>query len=140
MKFQHELSIPDWQRAKDDPMALIGCIPGIQHVEEGQDGTYTVQAVNGIGPVRLKLNGTAKVTEPDTSSLIADVTLHEPIAGTIYGTFTLRTISDQNVALEAELTLGGRLGEFAQPLLRKKAQDTVKGFQKNLLALLAKNG
>lgn len=138
MKFQHELAIPDWKRAKDDPVALISCIPGIQQVEDAGDGTFTVKAVNGIGPVRLKLNGTAKVTEPDDGSLTADVTLHEPIAGTIYGTFTLRTIGDESVSLDADLTLGGRLGEFAQPLLRKKAQDTVKGFQKNLLALLQK--
>lgn len=135
MKFQHQIDMPKWQQAQENPQALIGCIPGVQEIQAQPDGSFVVKAVNGIGPVRLKLNGTAKVTIPDPDSLLAEVTLHEPIAGTIYGTFLMHH-QNGRVALDADLTLGGRLGEFAQPLLRKKAQDTVKGFQKNLVAFL----
>lgn len=135
MKFQHQLTIPRWDRAQADPQSLIACIPGILEVLPEEGGSFAVKAVNGIGPVRLKLSGTAKVSHPDADSLLAEVTLHEPIAGTIYGTFHLHRMGEL-VELDADLTLGGRLGEFAQPLLRKKAQDTVKGFQKNLQTLV----
>lgn len=136
MKFSETLQVTDWEAATRDPVALIRCIPGVQSVESLDANSYRLQAVSGIGPVRLKLQGIARISAPEPRTLVADVTLQEPIAGTIYGTFRLKA-AEGGIALEADVTLGGRLGEFAQPLLRKKADETVKGFQKNVEALVA---
>ncbi|MBX5468107.1 MAG: hypothetical protein K6U14_11540 [Firmicutes bacterium] len=134
MKFAQVIPVTDWQAATEDPAALIACIPGVTAVEPIQTGLYRIQAVNGIGPVRLRLEGTARLQRPAPNQLVAEVTLQD-MAGTVYGIFRLTAQSD-GIALDADVTLGGRLGEFAQPLIRKRAEETVRGFQQNLMARL----
>ena len=135
-----------------DAERLIRCIPGCEDVEPaapGSDGAtgeagvevYGVRMTTSLGPVRLRGAGTARVRrDPALRTMTADVSLNDPRAGSAYGTMTLevRAVDETHseLRLEAEVALAGKIGEFAQPILRHKADQTVREFARNLLEAL----
>lgn len=137
-----------WE-ALQDTERLIRCIPGCENVEPagtGADGAaaeegvevYRVRMATGLGPVRLRASGTARVRrDPGGRALTADVSLSDPRAGSIYGTMALavRAVDESHseLALEADVVLASKIGEFAQPILRHKADQTVREFVRNLI-------
>jgi carbon monoxide dehydrogenase subunit G len=126
------MTVPTAARTLRDPIAVIRCIPGVQRCEPGADG-YDLGALVGVGPVHLHLRGTAVVAAED-HRLTATVSLHDPLAGSIYGSFAV-TLAEGAVAVKADVVVGGRLGEFAAPLLRRKAEESVRAFAANLARL-----
>ena len=128
------LTVPTTATTLNDPVAVIRCIPGVERCEPGPDG-YTLTAAVGMGPVRLRLQGTATVQAED-QSLTASVSLHDTLAGSIYGTFAV-ALGGGAVTVRADVVVGGRLGEFAAPLLRRKAEESVRGFAANLGNLIS---
>ena len=126
-----ELTVPTEATTLRDPAAVIKCIPGVERCEPGPEG-YDLTAAVGLGPVRLRLRGTAAVAAEERS-LTATVSLHEA-AGSIYGTFAVQ-LGDGTVAVKADVVVGGRMGEFAAPLLRREAEESVRGFAANLSRL-----
>jgi carbon monoxide dehydrogenase subunit G len=118
-----------------DRPSVIRCIPGVESVEPAGEGYALASAVR-LGPVRLRFSGTATVRDAGAGGWAADVSLHDPLSGSIYGAFALRPTAG-GIAVEADVTLGGRLGEFAAALLRRRAEETVRGFAANLARLAA---
>jgi carbon monoxide dehydrogenase subunit G len=131
-----ELTVPTTatEAALADPAAVIGCIPGVERCEPGADG-YDLTAVVAVGPVRLRLTGRATLTPAD-GGLTAAVSLHDALAGSIYGTFAV-ALGEGAVTVRADVVVGGRLGEFAAPILRRKAEESVRAFAANLGRLAA---
>jgi carbon monoxide dehydrogenase subunit G len=140
MRFELEVPLevpPDRLRAAlSDRAAVIRCIPGVDAVEPnpGEAGSFALRASVGLGPVRLRFSGTATVTDTDVGGWSADVSLHDARSGSIYGRFGLRP-TERGIAVESDVVLGGRLGEFAAALLRRKAEDSVRAFAANLARL-----
>ncbi len=126
-----ELTVPTTATTLADPVAVIQCIPGVEGCEPAAEG-YALTAAVGLGPVRLRLRGTAAVVAEDRT-LTATVSLHDA-AGSIYGTFAV-DLADGAVTVRADVVVGGRLGEFAAPLLRRRAEVEVRGFAANLANL-----
>lgn len=140
-----------WE-ALQDTARLMRCIPGCEDVDPagtGPDGVvaeagvevYRVRMATGLGPVRLRAAGTARVRrDPEGRSLTADVTLSDPRAGSVYGTMALavRPVDEAHseLRLEADVVLASKIGEFAQPILRHKADQTVREFARNLIGTL----
>ncbi len=132
-----------------DAQQLIRCIPGCEDVERaaaGPDGAaeeegveiYRVRATTTLGPVRLRAAGIARVRrDPAGRSMTADVSLSDPRAGSVYGTMALevRSVDEEHseLRLEADVVLASKIGEFAQPILRHKADQTVREFARNLI-------
>jgi len=128
---------------------LIRCIPGCEDVESagaGSDGAageegveaYRVRMTTSLGPVRLRAAGTARVRRnPSGRSMTADISLSDPRAGSVYGTMALavRSVDAERseIRLEADVVLASKIGEFAQPILRHKADQTVREFARNLI-------
>ena len=128
---------------------LIRCIPGCEDVEPAParpDGAaqeegvevYRVRLSTGLGPVRLRAAGTARVRrDAEGRSMTADVSLSDPRAGSVYGTLALavRAVDAEHseIRLEADVVLASKIGEFAQPILRRKADQTVREFARNLV-------
>lgn len=136
-----------WE-ALQDAQRLIRCIPGCEDVERAaaspdeaaEEGVeiYRVRMATSLGPVRLRGTGTARVRrDPARRSMRAEVTLNDPRAGSAYGTMSLDvgTIDENRseLRLEADVVLAGKIGEFAQPILRHKADQTVRQFARNLI-------
>ncbi len=136
-----------WQTVRD-AARVMRCIPGCEAVEraaaspdeaEGDGGeVYRVRMTTSLGPVRISGAGTARVRkDPARRSLRADVSLSDPGTGSAYGTMALevRVVDEERseIQVEADVVLAGKIGEFAQPILRRKADQTVREFARNLI-------
>lgn len=152
-----------WEALRDTER-LIRCIPGCEDVQpalglrreperdglpasRGQAGAtageagverYNVRMATGLGPIRLRASGTAKVRrDPDARSMAADISLSDPRSGSMYGTMVLQVHpadgQRSEIRLDADVVLASKIGEFAQPILRHKADQTVKEFVRNLI-------
>ncbi len=149
-----------WE-ALQDAERLIRLIPGCEDVQPASDegptpeggapagegaagaageaGTeiYNVRVATGLGPIRLRASGTARVRrDPERRQIAADVRLRDPRSGSMYGTMTFAVhpagAERSEIHLEADVVLASKIGEFAQPILRHKADQTVKEFVRNL--------
>ncbi len=132
-----------------DTERLIRCIPGCEDVEPagacpdgaaGEEGVevYQVRMTTSLGPVRLRATGTTRVRRnPAGRSMTADVSLSDPRAGSVYGTMSLAVLAvDEDhsaLRMEVDVALASKIGEFAQPILRYKADQTVREFARNLI-------
>lgn len=146
MKFTYSISVqkttPEaWDKMKD-PLGMIHCLPGLEKVDTGEDNQYDVVLSTRLGPVKLKFNGNAKVSSPGERQMEANVRMTDRISGSVHGSFhmALEPAADPewtDVAVTADVNIAGKLGEFAQPLIKKKADQIMKEFSDNLKAYIA---
>jgi len=123
-----------WARLMDIP-AAARCVPGVASVRpNGKDryqGTLAVQ----IGPVRLVLDGDFAVTARDeaagTASIRADAK-DSRVGGAIRATLDLalaeKDTSETQLRIGTDLTVMGRLGEFGQASIKRKADQLIQDF------------
>jgi carbon monoxide dehydrogenase subunit G len=123
-----------WARLMDIP-AAARCVPGVASVRpNGKDryqGTLAVQ----IGPVRLVLDGDFAVTARDegagTASIRADAK-DSRVGGAIRATLDLALVqkdaSETQLRIGTDLTVMGRLGEFGQASIKRKADQLIQDF------------
>jgi len=123
-----------WARLMDIP-AAARCVPGVASVRpNGKDryqGTLAVQ----IGPVRLVLDGDFAVTARDeaagTASIRADAK-DSRVGGAIRATLDLalaeKDVSETQLRIGTDLTVMGRLGEFGQASIKRKADQLIQDF------------
>ena len=151
MRFRYRIptsaEVPRTWATLQDPLRLAACLPGVESVEAVADGRIRAQVVTALGPVRLRFMADAQVSgEPEGHTIVAEVSLRDGRAGTVAGRFDL-TVAERaddaasaELLLEADVVIGGKLGEFAQPLLRRKADQMVREFVSNVQRLLASEG
>jgi carbon monoxide dehydrogenase subunit G len=122
-----------WARLMDIPTAAR-CVPGVASVRpNGKDkylGTLAVQ----IGPVRLVLDGDFAVTARDetagTASIRADAK-DSRVGGAIRATMDLalaQNNGETELRIGTDLTVIGRLGEFGQAVIKRKADQLMQDF------------
>ena len=123
-----------WARLMDIP-AAARCVPGVASVRpNGKDryqGTLAVQ----IGPVRLVLDGDFAVTARDeaagTASIRADAK-DSRVGGAIRATLDLalaeKDASETQLRIGTDLAVMGRLGEFGQASIKRKADQLIQDF------------
>ena len=131
-----------WARLMDIP-AAARCVPGVASVRpNGKDrylGTLAVQ----IGPVRLVLDGDFAITARDepagTASIRADAK-DSRVGGAIRATMDL-ALAEKNGETElrigTDLTVIGRLGEFGQAVIKRKADQLMQDFAECLARQVA---
>jgi carbon monoxide dehydrogenase subunit G len=138
MKFTHSATVAApkdkvWARLMDIP-AAARCVPGVASVRpNGKDkylGTLAVQ----IGPVRLVLDGDFAVTARDeaagTASIRADAK-DSRVGGAIRATMDLALAEKGGVTelrIGTDLAVMGRLGEFGQAVIKRKADQLMQDF------------
>ncbi|MGH2472258.1 MAG: SRPBCC family protein [Candidatus Limnocylindria bacterium] len=138
MKFTHSATVAAprdkvWARLMDIP-AAARCVPGVASVRpNGKDkylGTLAVQ----IGPVRLVLDGDFAVTARDetagTASIRADAK-DSRVGGAIRATMDLALIEksgETQLRIGTDLAVMGRLGEFGQAVIKRKADQLMRDF------------
>ena len=123
-----------WARLMDIP-AAARCVPGVASVRpNGKDryqGTLAVQ----IGPIRLVLDGDFAVPARDevagTASIRADAK-DSRVGGAIRATLDLalaeKDTSETQLRIGTDLTVMGRLGEFGQASIKRKADQLIQDF------------
>jgi len=145
--FTQECAIPVsrerlWDFLMDVP-AVGRCVPGVDRVEALDGSSYRGGLKVQIGPIRLALEGTLAVEEQDREAWRARLRAEASdrrLGGGIRARLSL-TLSEAEagtrLGIETDLAVLGRIGEFGQPVIRKKADALLEEFARNLRAALA---
>ena len=147
MTFSQECVLPVererlWEFLMDVPR-VARCVPGVETVEAVDERSYKGRLGVRIGPIRLSLDGTVAVEEQDPTAWRARMRADandRRLGGGIRARMSLTlTPADHGTRLviETELAVLGKIGEFGQPVIRKKADALLEEFARNLGEALA---
>ena len=147
MTFTQECVIPVererlWDFLMDVPK--VGrCVPGVETVEPVNGGAYRGGLKVQVGPIRLALEGTITVEEADGAAGRARMRAEandRRLGGGIRARMSL-TLSPADagtrVQIDTDLAILGKIGEFGQPVIRKKADAILEEFVRNVRSTLA---
>ncbi len=147
MNFEHQCIIPVardalWEFLMDVPR-MAPCVPGVEQVTPLGDDRYQGRLRVRVGPITLVLDGVMAVRERDAAAwqaaMQADAS-DRRVGGGLYAMARMRLLEQgptvTGLVIEAEARLLGKLGEFGQPVIRKKAEAMMAEFAQNVAARL----
>jgi len=131
-----------WGIVLDVP-AAARCVPGVASVRPAGSDRYQGTLAVQIGPVRLVLDGDIAITARDekagTASFRADAK-DSRVGGAIKATVDL-ALADRSgatdIKIATDLQVLGRLGEFGQPVIKRKADQMMGDFAECLARAVA---
>ena len=150
MRFAHSVSIPVDRDAVwtfvTDIARVAQCVPGVESVVpvDGPDGEryHGVMRVT-LGPVHLALEGDVRLARRDNDAREADLRVAAADAqagGSVEADVGLRAVAEDGgtrLHIETDARVMGRIGEFGQPIIKRKADQTMLKFAENLTRTLA---
>ena len=143
MQFTHRCRIPVnhaalWNFLMDVPK-VSQCVPGVQEVSALEGDAYGGLLRIKVGPIVLNLLGKIQIESKDESQSTATMRADaddRKLGGSVKAkmTMTLKALSpaETELAVETGLTILGKIGEFGQPIIRKKADDMMQQFARNV--------
>jgi uncharacterized protein len=138
MKFTHSATVAAprdrvWAKLMDIP-AAARCVPGVASVRAAGTDKYLGTLAVQVGPVRLVLDGDLVVTARDekagTASVKADAK-DSRVGGAIRATLALRLAEkygETELRITTDLAVMGRIGEFGQAVIKRKADQLMQDF------------
>ncbi len=148
MKFNQRAVIPVareplWDFLMDVPK-VARSLPGVETVSKIDDTTYQGTLKVRVGPVSLNLQGKIILELRDRGSWHATLRAEASdrmAAGAVKGktSMELKEISPKETELliETDVSILGKIGEFGQPIIRKKADAMLREFVENIKKQLA---
>jgi carbon monoxide dehydrogenase subunit G len=131
-----------WALVMDIPKAAA-CIPGIKDVTPDGEGRYQATLQARVGPMGMNLSGTITVLSQDADAGEAHFLVEandRRVGGGVKTDMTMKLAAQSPNGTELEIvsdtTFMGRLGELGQPIIRRKARNTLEEFSRNLSKLL----
>ena len=133
-----------WEFLMDVP--TVGrCIPGVDTVEAVDGNAYRGGLKVQVGPIRIALEGTITVEEQDRSAWRARMRAEandRRLGGGIRARLSLTLAPAEvgtgtRVQIDTDLAVLGKIGEFGQSIIRRKADTLLEEFARNLRAALA---
>jgi uncharacterized protein len=129
---------PLWQFLMDVPK-VAESLPGVESVSRIDDTTYQGTLKVRVGPISLNLQGRIIVEERDRerwrASLRAEAN-DRMAAGAVKGktNMELKEVSanETELLVETDVNILGKIGEFGQPIIRKKADQMLQQFVENM--------
>jgi carbon monoxide dehydrogenase subunit G len=127
-----------WDFLMDIP-AVSRCVPGVESFEKIDDDTFLGALKVKVGPIGVKLNGKVIVVERDRENFksrmdvqAAEKRLNSAVSA--HATLSLVPVSENvtEVHIHTESSILGKLGEFGQAVMRRKADQIVGEFAKNM--------
>jgi carbon monoxide dehydrogenase subunit G len=131
-----------WDFLMDVP-AVGRCVPGVESIEAVDGSAYRGGLKIQVGPIRLSLEGTITVEEADREAWRARLRAEandRRLGGGIRARVSLTLAPAEvgtRVRIVTDLAVLGRIGEFGQPVIRKKADTLLEEFARNLHSALA---
>lgn len=150
MKFNQRAVIPVareplWNFLMDVPK-VAQSLPGVESVSEIDDTTYEGTLKVRVGPISLNLQGKILVEERDRDNWRAALRAEASdrrAAGAVKGktSMELKEIGPEETELvvETDVSILGKIGEFGQPIIRRKADQMLQEFVNNIKKQLAGN-
>ncbi len=127
-----------WAVVSDVP--TVGtCIPGASDVRPADDGSFTGTVKVRVGPISLALNGKLTVDELDVTArriALSGAGADRRVPGNV-GIKIRMAVEEKGAAgseliVDSEANIMGKLGEFGQGIIRRKADGIMKEFGANL--------
>jgi len=121
-----------------DPKTLGSCVPGTEMMEAVDKETYESVVKQKVGPFKIKLKFTTKLTEVRPPNYIkavgrgADVTKLGNFSSEIEVKLTETAPNNVDVSYTANVSLVGKLATFGERVMRAKAKEVGDEFTKNL--------
>ena len=126
---------------------MASCVPGAERLAVKHDGTgeqYTGQLRVKVGPIGLRLQGVMTVEEKNRPAwrIAAQAEARDRrVGGGVFLTVCMTLDETETDATElrivSEVRLMGKLGEFGQAVIRRKADRLVADFARNVAARFA---
>ena len=150
MKFQQKAVIPVgreplWEFLMDVPK-VAKSLPGVESVKQLDETTYEGTLKVRVGPIGLNLTGKIFLEERDKQNWKAALRAEAAdrmAAGAIRGktSMQLRELNakETEMDMETDVSILGKIGEFGQPIIRKKADQMLSQFVDNIKKQLAGN-
>ena len=120
------------------------CLPGVEAVNALEDGKFTGVLALKVGVVKLRLTGKITIEMMDRERRLAAMIVQaadERISGLIQGKLTLNleelAAEETKLIVGTDLNLFGKIGEFGQPIIKKKADQIMAEFAKNVASGVA---
>ena len=127
-----------WDFMMDIPQVST-CIPGVEQVRAVDPDRYVGMMRVRVGPVALRFEGEMTITERDKANWRATMKAggsDRQTAGAVRATMVmeLRQVSgnETDLVVVTDANVLGKLGEFGQPVMRKKADSIMKEFALNV--------
>jgi carbon monoxide dehydrogenase subunit G len=143
MKFSQRAVIPAareplWNFLMDVPK-VAQSLPGVESVNRVDDTTYQGTLKVRVGPIALNLQGKIFLEEQDKERWRAALRAEandRMAAGAVKGktTMELKELGPKETELvvETDVNILGKIGEFGQPIIRKKADQMLQQFVDNI--------
>src|SRR5213082_2799180 len=149
MLIDHRITVPAppervWAFMMDIP-AVSRCVTGLNDVARIDDRTYSGVMNVRVGPIAVKLDGRVLVAERDEAARQARMDLQaadKRVNGAVNARMRMQLAAAEDgsatdVAIQTDANVMGKLGEFGQAVIRKKADQIVQEFANNLSAAVA---
>ena len=121
-------------------------LPGVESVKQLDETTYEGTLKVRVGPIGLNLTGKIFLEERDKQNWKAALRAEAAdrmAAGAVRGktSMQLRELSatETEMEMETDVSILGKIGEFGQPIIRKKADQMLSQFVENIKKQLAGN-
>jgi uncharacterized protein len=148
MKFDQTIELPGaspervWAFVMDIP-SMAKCIPGCDGVEDLGNNHYKAVVKIKVGPIGLSLASEISIVEKDeanrTASLLVEAA-DKRVGGAVKATMSMKLAPEGDgtkLEVSTDANVMGRIGDFGQPIIRKKADQTLQEVAANLRKALA---
>lgn len=126
-----------WEFVMDIP-AVSRCVPGVETFAPVDSDTFEGTLKVKVGPVTVRLEGRIVVAERDPAQRLSRMEIsarERRIASSVTATTTLTLVATADGATEmhvhTDASILGKLGEFGQSIMRRKADQMVAEFAVN---------
>ncbi len=143
MKFNQRAVIavarePLWDFLMDVPK-VAQSLPGVEKVEQLDPDTYQGTLKVRVGPISINLQGKIVVEQRDRdnwrATLRADAS-DRLAAGAVRAKTSMElkdlSATETELLVDTDVSIMGKIGEFGQPIIRRKADAMLKEFVENI--------
>jgi carbon monoxide dehydrogenase subunit G len=148
MKFEQTIDLPGvspervWDFVMDVP-SMAKCIPGCDGVEDLGNNRYKAVVKIKVGPIGLSLASEISIVEKDEANRTAALLVEaadKRVGGAVKATMSMKLTPEgdgSKLEVTTDANVMGRIGDFGQPVIRKKADQTLQEVAANLRKALA---
>jgi uncharacterized protein len=131
-----------WEFTMNLP-GIARCVPGFETIEQLDDDTYIGKVRAQVGPVAVRLAGKVWVAERNHETLLARMNVEAAdarIRGAVNAKMSMQLApggaGTTAMAVHTDAAVLGKLGEFGQAVMRRKASQIMEQFARNVSAAL----
>jgi len=127
-----------WDFVMDVP-AVAECVPGVESVDQTGDDEYAGALKVRVGPIGVRLEGKVTVVERNAEERRAQMNVEavdRRIRGAVNAKSTMQLLplddGTTELSVHTDASILGKLGEFGQAIMRRKADQIMKEFADNM--------